>query len=477
MEAGLKRGAGLSPRRKSVRPLALIATVCLFVPGLLFSQEAGALPLRPGEPHPLPRQRALTDILDMPAHKVVCPADGYEILVPDVDKLMRRTPGVKDPARWQMDAASRDADLCPHPGPGMIDYQADLIVCPSCGLSAPESFFAESLPQSSRAWIIDTFRADMLQTQRLLLGQRGGEMSDKEIADFFNRQSEIPDVVRTEHNRIRTLAGRDPAPKRAEATWLAAWAARRAICRPPQGDFLGKRAKAVVTAMGDVKRRERGVEGELKTLTHLLGKTSSGKERLNVGERIAARLMLAGVKSRIGLNAEAERDLEALHAFCRDRFAQPEQDPLWQHTSGKQSKERRRQEVEAIRSECEAEIAVRLDLLRRQDTLLREAAGLIREAILTGGFNNRPDELMFHVYLAGEFFRRSGNLPLAAEWLKLVRSLVPEEQPLDTAARLQLEAIKIQADDKVNLLSAIGQDAEAFERVRDIYRTTVTARP
>ena len=470
MEAGVTRRQRRGPLLSRLVPPFLIASVCLLAPGLLHSQEAGALPLRPGETLPPPRQRGLNEILDMPTHEIVCPACEYVLVLPDVDKLMRRSPGDGPAPAWRMDETSRDSDLCPHPAPDKLSYQADLVVCPSCGLSAPGKIYAETLEPMARKWVIDTFRNDILNVEKTLLGKRADDMPETEMIDFFNRQQEIPDTVRTEHNRIRVLAKKEPALVRAEATWLAAWAARREVCRTPKGDFLAKRTASVVAAMASVKRQRTGVHGDMEALVHLLGRNRSGKERLGIGDRLAARIMLAGLKARVGCNQEAKRELEDLLRYFRDRFVHPEQDPLWSVTSSKQSRDRRRQEMEEIRSECEAETAVRIGLLQRQEEYLHSAAGLIREAILDGDLDSRPGEVLFYVYLGGDFLRRSGHLPLAAEWFKLILSLAPEGEPVEQAAQLQLAETRRQAGDATNLLSAIGEDAEAFERVREIRR-------
>lgn len=467
---------GVTPRRRqgvsALIAAAVLALSGFFAPGLLSALEAGALPLRPGALHPEPRQRGTNEIAEMPTRDVPCPACDYAVAVPEADRLMRKPAGGGEAPRWRMHAAFRDADLCPHPGPNKISYQADIIVCPSCGYAAPVDVFSGTLEPRARSWVSATFTDTLRDVEKKLLGRRSGEMTEDEIIAFFNRQQEIPDTIRTEHARIRTLARKDPALERAEITWLAAWAARRETASAPKGEFLSRRTSSVNAALANVQRTREGLPGEAEAIRHLLGKTRAGKERLGPGDTIAARLMLTCLQVRLGHIADAEKGLADLHQYLRNRFSRPDQDPLWSVTAGTRMTPNQRQaELNDIRGECEREVYVRLELVRRERELLREAVVLIREAVLSGELDGRREETLFYAYLAGEFLRRSGDLPLAAEWFKLVLSLAPEKTPVETAAQLQLAQVREQAGDKINLLSSIGTEGETFEKIRDICRS------
>ncbi|MCC8190135.1 MAG: DUF2225 domain-containing protein, partial [Planctomycetes bacterium] len=360
MAGGMKAGLRVPVLAPAVALLAFF-----LLPGTPQALDIGALPLRPGEVHPQPRQRPLTEIAALPEHEVVCPACATVVSVPEVDKLMRAPADGGERPPWRLHAASRDADLCPYPGSTMLSYQADIIVCPACGFAAGEESYATRPSVEAQAWINATFRDSLRQTQRLLLGERGADLPEEEVIAFFNHQARIPDVVRTEHFRVLSLAKKDPYLLRAEATWRSAWALRREVVAPPRGDFLARQTGSVRERLDKTGRSQDGVAGEAEALRYLLGKTRSGRDRLAPGEQLAARLMLAGLLVRLGENLEAEEELAALQRFCHERFVRPEDDPLWPTTAGR-SRDRRRRELEDIRSETERELDSRFAMVRQQ---------------------------------------------------------------------------------------------------------------
>lgn len=432
--------------------------------------EAGSLALRPGEPQPPPGQRGLDQIEAMPTRDLPCPVCSFVVSAPEVDKLLRPAPGAGGTtARWRMHAAARDADLCPHPGPGKVAYQADLVVCPSCGFTEHVDRFANAVPEETRTWVLENLRPNLRELQRTLLGRSAGELDEAQTAEFFNRQDEIPDLLRHEHYRVYALAKpRLPKLAKAEATWLAAFAARRQLCAAPDGEFLARRRRAVDEALAKVKRQSPGLAGEITAVTHLLGKNRSGKDRLEFADRLAARLLLAGLKLRHGEGGAAERDLAALADLCRERFARSEQDPLWPAVAPKAKHSYRQNELETIRRELEREIRGRLELLRSHQEHLRNAVQLLESAISEGECDGKPEEALFYAYLIGEFTRRGGDLPLAAEWFKIVGDLSPPDSPLRQASGLQLAVTREQAGDSVNLLAAVGRDSDLFVKLREI---------
>lgn len=452
-------------RRTWILPALAALWACAAVAG-----EAGDLALRPGETTPRPRQRGLNEIEALPERLADCPACGYPVAAPEVDKLMRRRPGQDEgpPPRWQLDAAGRDADLCPHPGPGKIDYQADVVVCPRCGFAEKADRFSTLLPPGTASWAASALRSSLRDVQYSLLGERANEMTEDQVIDFFNRQAEIPDAVRMEHFRIYRLAGVFPKLERAEATWLAAFAVRRELCRPPSGDFLARRRADADAALAKIKRDLPGLAGEIAAVRQLFRTARSGRERAAPADRMAARLHLAGLLSRQGFADEAEQQLERLLEECRERFVHSEQDPLWPAVAPRASRSYRLNELETVRLEMEREIAARLDLLRLEREYLEAAAQLVREAVLGGECNGKPAEALFYAYLTGEFLRRTGDLPLAAEWFRNVAGLAPADSDIARAAGMQLRLVEEKAGDRVNLLSALGRDGEYFEKLRGI---------
>ncbi len=452
--------------RRFPAALGAAALLALLSAGSARGMDWSLLSPRPGPDAAEPGQRGLDEIDDLPAREAACPACSHPVLVPEADKLMRRPAGQAGAApEWRMHAGSRDADLCPHPGRNKVAFQADVVICPACGFAAGAEEFGRPIPAEIAAWAAAALRPNLREAQNRLLGARAGEMTERQIVDFFNRQEDIPDAIRLEHLRIYRVAARLPRLRQAEAAWLAAWAARREVAAPPRNDFLARRAANVLAAMG---KNPSGPAGELEALDRLLGRGRGSRDRLNPAERVAARMLAAGLKDRLGLGREAEAELGDLLAWLKERFLRPDQDPLWSATTPRASRAYRLDELENIRREAEGEAAVRLDLLREEAGNLNRAAQLIREALLAGECDGDPDGALFHSYLAAEFLRRTGDLPLAAEWFRNLAALAPGDSPLGRAARERLDRLNGQAGDRVNLLSALGRDGEVFEKLRKI---------
>ncbi len=310
--------------------------------------------------------------------------------------------------------------------------------------------------------------------QMRLLGQRGGEMKDDEIATFYNAQIEIPDLIRMEHYRIVQAAKNAPALTRAEAAWRAAWSCRKEFAAAPRGDFLATRVGNVEFKLEKATKAPAGVKERIAALRDLLTKRDkAGYQLLNAPERYVGALLLAGLLNRQGRSQEAESVLSRTFVAARERYSKEEQDPLWSSTSGKGiPRSARPQLLENARTEIEQEISARLSLLASEREYLYEALLFVEEALLAGAIQGR-DQALFYSYLIGEFHRRHGNLPLAAVWFKEVSNLADPESSYAQAAQLQYEVVVEQAADNVNLLSAIGHDGELIEKLREICKTKV----
>lgn len=437
--------------------------------------DVGMLPLNPDEAWPQLGQRGLEQIESIPTRIVPCPVCGYEVEMLDADKLMRRPVGGGEPPPWTMHTESRDADLCPHPGKGRISVQADITVCPSCGFAGKAADYRTGVPAVVATWVRDTLRPNIRQVQAALLGARAKNMSERQIVDFFNRQRDIPDTVRTEHYRVYLQAVNAPALARAEGAWLAAWAARREHSGKPRGAFLAQHDGDISDALQ--KERDRRPErDEEQSLVFLLGRTSSGNDRLpHYGDILAARLRLAGRQARKGLFQTAERTLREMAGAAAQRFLRADQDPFWPHTSSRASRTARLAELETIRRNVEAEIVSRLDLMQEERAHLAQATECLRQAVLGGELDDDPKRALFHAYLMGEFLRRSGDFPLASEWLKNLIPLAEPNTPIRQAAENQLQILTEQAGKSINLLAALGQDGEVFAKLRAIVAAPAAA--
>ncbi len=463
-----------------MRPFFRIGAAALFLAALFVLSapagepvEAGALPLRPGERVPPPRQRALRDVESIPGQLLACPVCGREVSVPLADLLVRRPPGLAEdePApKWRMLWASRDADLAPYPPEGFLAYEADIVLCPNCGYANTVDEFPLPVPPDAARWVRASLTPELRAAERALVGRRSEVMTDEELIVFFNRQELLPDTLRTEHWRTYLAAVRAPALRRAEAAWRAAWAARREAASPPRSALLAERAAAFLESLEKIRRSRPGLPGEIDAVRERLRRLRQGKTGLPDADNMAGRVLLAGQYARLGFLNDAEAIYENLFSELRERFLRHEQDPLWPATTQGAPVGQRLNELEALRSDGEKEIFVKAELVRRERALLREAADRVRDALRAGDLDGRREDALFYAYLVGEFLRRAGDLPLAAEWFENLRNLAEPGSPLSRAAEMQLRYVGEEAGDRVNLLSALGKDAELFAKLREISR-------
>jgi hypothetical protein len=454
--------------------LLFYSALLLFMGVRGFSGEARPPVDIPGQAFPPPRQLGLDRVDSLPVHDETCPACGFAVSVPDMDKLLQIDVNRNLPAdaKWTMHAVEYDSDLCPYPGKGKVAFQADIVICPSCGYAEKNTVFSEPLDQDTAAWARDTLRSSMRPFQLRLLGQRGGEMKDEEIAVFYNVQEEVPDLIRTEHYRIVQTAKNAPPLVRAEAAWRAAWSCRKEFAAPPRGDFLAKRVGNIEAKLEKAAKAPAGVKERTSALRDLLTKRDKGgNQLLNAPERYAGAVLLAGLLDRQGRRQDAESVLSRTYVSARERYSREEQDPLWASTSGKGVlRNARPQILENARAEIEQEISARLSLLANEREYLYEALMFIEEAMLGDAIKDR-DQALFYGYLIGEFHRRHGDLPLAVVWFKEVSNIADPESSYAKAAVLQYDEVVEQAAGNVNLLSAIGQEGELIEKLRKICKT------
>lgn len=455
--------------RKSIAAALCLALLHLFASDAAVSGELGTLPLRPGESRPAPRQRGLDEIHELPTREETCPVCGHKVTVPLADKLMRRPAGFAGELTWEMHAERRDSDYCPYPGEGKLSYQADVVVCPSCGYAREEGAFSAPVPREAAAWIMTSLRPALREAETALIGTRRGEMTEDEMIAWFGDQERIPDTIRTEHWRTYLLAIHAPPRERARACLLAAWASRRETAARPRGAVLARHAAKVSADLAKAKRSEPGLHGDITALREMLRRMQAkNRDSLPGADHMAGRMLLAGLWVRLGFLAEAEETLQALYHECRERFLRPEQDPLWGSTSARAARTDRLDQLEAARVDAENEVLMRLEMVRREREQLTAAAQCLRDAFRAGDFDASPDEARFQAYMVGEILRRAGNLPLAAEWFKNLLGVAPADSEIARAAAVQLECVGEEAGDRVNLLSALGQDGELFARLRKI---------
>lgn len=416
-------------------------------------------------------QRGLDEISELPRRQDVCPVCGFLVDVPLVDSLMRVSSGENGSKSWRMDAAFRDSDFCPYPAPNKVFWQADVIICPNCGYAAEAIRFSESVSKEASDWVLANLQPELREAQAELLGWRRGEMTDKEVAVFFNRQSEIPDAIRLEH-WLTCLDGMHASRlKRARGCWESAWGFRRRLVDKPKSEIFVRHEIELHTELSRAKRVDGGLRGEVEAVREVLKRKRQKRERgqLPGGFDMTGRLYLAGLLDRRGFLDEAEKVLLELYSECRERFLRPEQDPLWVETSTRASRTHRLNELELMRSDAEKEVFMHLELVRGERSRLQAAAELIRQHIAEGGLNEGPGVALLSGYLVGEFLRRTGNLPLATEWFTSVVNLGGIGEDLRGLIGEQLALIEEEAGGKVNLLSALGRDGGLLARLREIW--------
>lgn len=421
------------------------------------------------------RQRGLNEIQELPEKEIPCPVCDFRVKVPLADKLML-TPSSSDGKRkWQMDAAKRDSDFCPYPVEGKVHWQADVALCPSCGYASAADAFADAVSPEAKEWILENLRPNLHESFSRLLGWRRGEMTDDQVAVFFNHQGEIPDPIRLEHWSICLDGMHAPALTRARAQWLTAWAFRRKLLENPKSEIFVRHTVELQNELAVRKHSLTGIHADVDALRSLLRRKRQGQSGLPGAVDMTGRLLLAGLWTKHGFLAEAETILSRLYEECRERFLRPEQDPLWTETSTRASQAHRLNELELMRADAEREVLMHVELVRGEKARLLSAAALIRQAMGEGALDGKPRAALFYSYLIGEFLRRGGNLPLAAEWLKQLASIAGAETKLGVLAAEQLDCIDEEAGGKVNLLSALGQDGELFARLREIMRLPMPA--
>ncbi len=456
------------PSRSGIPGIAIL--MCFLVCLCAAAAGGGEMLRFPGLVYPQPRQLGLDDIDALPEHETTCPVCGYAVLVPEIDKLIYGyDPGGAGETApvWQMHAESVDSDLCPHPGKGKVAFQADVVVCPSCGYAAKAKEFGQPLDPELRQWVVETLKPGIQALQIRLLGERGRQMSEEERIAFFNHQNEVPDLIRLEHARSILAAKRAAKLARAETAWRAAWSCRRTLNSLPSGQFLAAKGAGAVPKLEKRLKPQDSVKEKIAALIALQGKTRSGKMRLTPVERIYASLLLAGAYDRRGFHDQALDELTRFLDQSRERYAKPERDPLYAATAGVVAKKDRPRYLENARLEIEQEIASRIAILASEQEYLGEAADFLKEALLDNEITD-PDLALFFGYLISDLQRRRGELALAMEWFKAVAALAAQGSALQQAATDLMETTAVQAGDSVNLLSAIGHDGVYIEKLREI---------
>lgn len=419
------------------------------------------------------QQRGLNEIGELPHRNEICPVCGFLVEVPLVDSLMRDAADNKATRAWRMDAAYRDSDFCPYPSPGKVFWQADVVICPNCGYAAETTAFPAEVPTQAAEWVRANLQPALREAQAALLGWRRGEMTEDEVAAYFNRQSEIPDAVRLEHWLTCLDGMHAPLLQRARGCWESAWGFRRRLVEEPRSEVFMRYGAQLREGLSRVKRAREGLRGEIDAVREVLRsrrrQRGGGESPLPGGFDMTGRLYVSGLLVRRGFLAEAEGILEELHAECMERYLRPEQDPLWPETSARAARTHRLNELELLRADAEREVLMHLELLRGERSRLQAAVELIRGAMMGTEIDGRPKAALLYGYLMGEFLRRTGNLPLAAEWFTNILRLGGIEEPLRKLVAEQLELVAEEAGGDVNLLSALGEDGEVFSRLREIY--------
>ncbi len=453
----------------------VLATALLFAAATAAALDAGLPPPRPHTSVQQPRQRTLTEVEAVPERMLACPVCGTEVRAPDADLMVRRPANLSENApapKWEMHAADRDADRAPYPTPQFLSYQADIVLCPDCGYANAFDAFARPVSPEAAQWVRASLTPELRAAERALVGSRAATMTDEELVAFFNHQELLPDTLRTEHYRTWLAAVHAPPARQAQAAMLAAWAARRDVAAAPKAALFAGRAAALAEELRGAQRARPGLPGDIDAvLARLRRLRQRSKNTLPGAEDMTLRVLLAGLYVRLGFPGEAEVIYENLFTELRERFLRHEQDPIWPATTPRASVAARLNELELLRADAEKEMFVKAELVRRERALLLAAADHLRDAFRQGAFDGDRDEALFQAYLTGEFLRRAGDLPLAAEWFNNLLALVPEGTELAKAAKNQLEYVGEVAGDKVNLLSALGKDGGLFAKLRDIARS------
>ncbi len=319
---------------------------------------------------------------------------------------------------YQATGLDTDADLCPHPAGGQVQFYARIPLCPNCGFAAFTQHFEKPQPTQIKAWVRNALTPNLRRSQRQLLAMKLNQMdiSDREVAALFNQET-LPDVVRCEH-ALGLYTHIDAHPTwRIKLAMQCAWAYRREVCGPLHGPFQMESIRAIMKAL----EQAHGAHKDLQERIVVLAGFYRDTERFNYLDRQIIRFLLASYYDRLGLTAWSRTTLERILRAASHRYAEGE-DPWLEGTEGPMSG--RTEEAKRRKAVIAALADTRLRQLDRELEYLALAADLIREAFSEGIWAQTPRKIPTHVYLVGEFERRLQHFTRAREWLRASKHLL-----------------------------------------------------
>ncbi len=322
----------------------------------------------------------------------------------------------------------RDADLCSHFSGGKVKITSEIVLDPWSGFAAYRDDFRKPQTAEVKAWVKRTLTPNLAKVLRQMVGNRQHLIPKSQIQKFFNRQENLPDMVRCEHalayyNHI----GGKPA-KRARLAWLCAWSYRRAISDTVEGPCLMGGIRKVVKAVSSDCITGADLQKRINTLAGLY----EDAERFTHYERQIIRVMLAGYYDRIGVTGWAKSCLELVRRSARKNYSSKEGNP-WMagvkaNAEGFSAKEKRFKTVSPADTAAKRRMALdaaatsRLLQLEREVKYMKLASSLIRQALASGEYPE--DKVPFFIYMVGEFERRCENYGAARLYLKTASQML-----------------------------------------------------
>ena len=464
-----------SSRLKTAAAILVLLGIAMASPA---SGGEGFMPPLPRRERPKPRfkkfEEVQEDIVQLPAQLVNCPVCRHPIKM-----VLLTRPGPDGKGRvpasdWTLTSDDYDADLCPHPV-GRIRFNADIPFCPRCGFAAFQSDFIEWLkpgrpfPPEAAVWIRETLEPVVRTVEFALVGRNTTESGEapeqlvERLMTVFVEQEVAPDELRCESARSVYERLGAPAWLRAKIAWFAAWSHRRALVNTPDVPYILKNVQRVQRELGVTRTEgfaltridmepEKQIEKLLAFLQPPQADPQSGdsrqpdpKSRGAEGDRVYARLLLAGLYNRLGYQDWANHVFQAIEADLRLEYPDAMADPLWHDSNPEESDQNRRRETQ-VRRTAMLDFTLRSrQHLAREAELLREAGILIRQGLDDGTYAELPGrQIASHMYLSGEFARRTGEYARAWVWLRASAELYDPANPepgLEALAAAQLDGL------------------------------------
>ncbi|MBN1257675.1 MAG: hypothetical protein JXA52_08220 [Planctomycetes bacterium] len=337
-----------------------------------------------------------------------------------------------------------DRDLCPHTT-GTAGASGEIYICPRCGFAYLSQFFLTSgseqkliLPTEQRKWIRENLTPRIYQAIRSALGniKKEYQPKDEELYTLFNDTTYIPQGLKNQHFANEHIVERQvPDSLRCEnallyakqfyrdepmlcarMAQLAAWSYRRMVSDPPVKVRLMKSLQHIEKSLA----KELPENATQKQNVDQMWAMFENQDEFNIIDREFLLIMIAGKYLRLGTRAWAK---ECITRCLKD----VDDDQLWSPVAiiaavkPGTATPPTPQEIQLARVEILQLASPLPEAIEKEAVYLQEAAGFLRAALAR---DKIPVQILpAHIYLVGEFERRSSNFARAHAWLELAAKM------------------------------------------------------